>query len=292
MSFHEKLFKMAGFNGCIGSTDATHIGMLNCAAWAHIIHKGFKLNIPSRTYNMTVNHCHQILGSTLGHPVTWNDKTLILFDELVSNVNDGNIPNDDEFMLFEHDKDGNIVEVGYKGVWFIVDNAYLSWSCTVPPVKDGLTYTVIRFSEWLESMRKDVEFTFGILKGRFTILRYGLRFARIEQCDQLWLTCCALHNMLLFEDGLDKNWENGVASDWERFDSESSKNSVIPFAISKLNRHFIDKSVEVQPEEPSGDLDHNFNKYTVGNVSKMPLLLFQKCLVNHFDIRFKQNRSV
>ena len=32
VSLHEKLFKMAGFNGCIGSTDATHVGMLNCAA--------------------------------------------------------------------------------------------------------------------------------------------------------------------------------------------------------------------------------------------------------------------
>lgn len=170
----------------------------------------------------------------------------------------------------------------------MVDNGYLSWSCTVPPVKDGLTYAVIRFSEWLESMRKDVECTFGILKGRFTILRYGLRFARIEQCDQLWLTCCALHNMLLFVDGLDENWENGVASDWERFNSEFSKeNSIIPFSISKLNRHLVDKTVEIQPEEPSGNLDKNFKKYTVGNrriVSKMPLSLFQQCLVNHFEI--------
>ena len=29
---HERLLNLAGFNGCTGSTDATHIGMLNCAA--------------------------------------------------------------------------------------------------------------------------------------------------------------------------------------------------------------------------------------------------------------------
>lgn len=57
MSPHEKLFKLAGLNGCIESTNTTHVVMLICAAWAHIIHKEFKLNIPSRTYNMTVNHC-------------------------------------------------------------------------------------------------------------------------------------------------------------------------------------------------------------------------------------------
>ena len=210
---HEHLFNLAGFNGCIGSTDATHIGMLNCAAWAHILHKGFKLCIPSRTYNMTVAHTRQILGSTCGHPATYNDKTLIMFDELVSNVNDGLVPDNFEFMLYEHDKNGEVVEVTYKGVWFMVDNGYLSWSCTVPSVKDGTSYKVIRFSEWLESMRKDVECTFGILKGRFSILRYGLRFAKIQHCDQTWLTCCALHNMLLYVDGLHKNWENGGVSD-------------------------------------------------------------------------------
>ena len=217
----EKLFRMAGFNGCIGSSDATHIAMLNCAAWAHVMHRGYKLSLPSRTYNMTVDHSRWILGSTMGHPATWNDKTLILYDELVCGVRDGNIHNDFEFMLYEKNEKGEVVEVCYQGVWFVVDNGYLAWSCTVPPVKDGTTYEVIRFSEWLESMRKDVECAFGILKGRFAILRYGLRFASITKCDQVWLTCCALHNMLLHIDGLNKDWDSGVPSNWEIIDEEN-----------------------------------------------------------------------
>ena len=96
----------------------------------------------------------------------------------------------------------------------MVNNGYLSWSCTVPPMKNGVTYQDIRFSEWLESMRKDVECSFGILKRRFCILRCGMRLQSIECCDQIWLTCCALHNRLLFIDGLDKNWEDGVKSYW------------------------------------------------------------------------------
>ena len=28
----------------------------------------------------------------------------------------------------------------------------------------------------------------------------------IEVCDRVWLTCCALHNFLLEEDGLDGEW--------------------------------------------------------------------------------------
>ena len=64
-------------------------------------------------------------------------------------------------------------------------------------------------------MRKDVECTFGILKGRFCILRYGLRFHSIPKCDQIWLTYCTLHNFLLDIAGLDKDWENGIPSYWE-----------------------------------------------------------------------------
>ncbi|CAJ1928396.1 unnamed protein product [Cylindrotheca closterium] len=47
-------------------------------------------------------------------------------------------------------------------------------------------------------MRKDVECTFGIITG---IPLHG-----IEVCDRIWLTCCALHNVLLAEDGLDEGW--------------------------------------------------------------------------------------
>ena len=92
----------------------------------------------------------------------------------------------------------------YKGVWSIVEDGYLSWSCTVPPEKDPVTYKYICFSEWLESMRKDVECTFGIMKGRFLILRYGLGLESIGFYDQAWATCYALHNSLLHIDGLHK----------------------------------------------------------------------------------------
>jgi hypothetical protein len=38
----------------------------------------------------------------------------------------------------------------------ICDNGYLSWSCTVPPFGNSNDINEIRWSKWLESMRKDV----------------------------------------------------------------------------------------------------------------------------------------
>ena len=198
--------------------------MLSCVSWAAIVHKGHKLNTPSRSYNATVSHCRQILGTTCGHPSTWNNKSIVLYDELVRGVHEGEVFNNYTFKLLEHDNDQKIVEVEYLGVWFMVDNGYLNWSCTVPPIKDEVIYKFIRFSEWLESTRKDVECTFGIMKGRFCILRYGVRMESIDRCDKLWATCCALHNMLLSVDGLNKGWTKGITSDWENSNNEFNKN--------------------------------------------------------------------
>ena len=77
---NEILFNMAGMNGCLGSSDATHVIMLKLSSWASIDHKGFKLNLLARTYNLTVTHSRQILSTTTGHPATWNDETIVLFD--------------------------------------------------------------------------------------------------------------------------------------------------------------------------------------------------------------------
>ena len=298
----ESIFRLAGFNGCIGSSDATHIPLLSCPYWAQNNHKGFKLSHPARTYNVTVDHTKRILGTTGGHPGTWNDKTLVLFDKLITKVKNGELYNDYEFKLYERNTVGEIVEVVYKGVWFMVDNGYLSWSCTVPPDGNGVTYEIIRFSEWLESMRKDVECLFGIMKGRFLILRYGIRFHKIVMCDKLWVTCCAMHNMLLDIDDLRKNWQNGAKSDWEIFNNDHKNRSKIrtPFAINRLHRHQEMEDTDEDDEYDSyvdnnTDISKICDKYSSNGkriVSRMPLSLFRQCLINHFDIRYKKNDIV
>ncbi len=75
----------------------------------------------------------------------------------------------------------------------------------------------IRWSKWLESMRKDVECTFGILKGRWRILKSGIRIQGVDAVDNIWLTCCVLHNWLLEIDVLNAEWSevSMPVIDWE-----------------------------------------------------------------------------
>ena len=96
----------------------------------------------------------------------------------------------------------------------MMDNGYLAWSTTIPSMKNEVTYKYIHFSEWLESMRKDIEFAFVILKGRLFILHYGIRIRIIERCDHIKKTWCALHNRLISIDDLQKDWNIGGCTKW------------------------------------------------------------------------------
>jgi hypothetical protein len=91
---------------------------------------------------------------------------MVRLDQFISGVRDGYLLQDNNFELLDYNLLGNVISVKYKGVYVIVDNGYLQWSCTVPPFTVTSNMDEIRWSKWLESMQKDVECTFGILKGR------------------------------------------------------------------------------------------------------------------------------
>jgi hypothetical protein len=131
---------------------------------------------------------------------------MVRLDQFISGIRDGLLLQDNDFELLDYNRLGNVISVKYKGVYVIVDNGYLQWLCTVPPFTVTSDMDEIRWSKWLESMRKDVECTFGILKGRWRILKSGIRLEGVDAVDKVWLLCCALHNWLLEIDGLYEEW--------------------------------------------------------------------------------------
>jgi hypothetical protein len=89
------------------------------------------------------------------------------------------------------------------------------WPCMMLPVKSGRAGSPL--SKWagmIESVRKDIECVFGILKKRFHYLKTFNRLRKQKDIDIAFTTCCITHNILLKSDGwLDKNliyYRNGV----------------------------------------------------------------------------------
>ncbi|CAM9274653.1 unnamed protein product, partial [Pylaiella littoralis] len=70
------------------------------------------------------------------------------------------------------------------------------WVTLMAPSKYPGDVDDAAFSKMLESVRKDVECFFGILKGRFRTLKLRLAYHCREDIDDIFFTCCILHNML------------------------------------------------------------------------------------------------
>jgi Plant transposon protein len=134
----------------------------------------------------------------------------VLFDKLAVGLNNGTILTNKKIFLLQINTDGTISKQKYKGGYIITDNGYLCWLTTIPPFKESPYTAHLRCSKWVELMRKDVECCFGIMKGRFRIIKTGIRLRRIQACDNVWLTCCTLHNFLISEAGIDECWKEGT----------------------------------------------------------------------------------
>jgi hypothetical protein len=165
---------MAGFPGCNGSCDCTHIVTDWCEEYnLKNNHLGAKSSLTTWTFNLTCNCRPRILHTTTSGPGKWNYQTMVCMDSFVSGICDGSILEDInfKFKLLAYDKAGHIKKLQLSGAYLIVDNGYLDWSCTVPPFGVSNKIDEMRWSKWLKSIWKDVECTFRILKGKGRIVK-------------------------------------------------------------------------------------------------------------------------
>ena len=87
-----------------------------------------------------------------------------------------------------------------RGMYLICDNGYLRWPQSMCPyVGEPISTVEGYFSSNLESVRKDVECVFGILKERWCCLQQGFKYCDIKICQEIFVVCCVLHNMMLDE---------------------------------------------------------------------------------------------
>jgi hypothetical protein len=166
-----------------------------------------------------------------------------------------------------------------------------------------------------------MECTFGILKGRWQILKTDIRLNGGE-CADICLTCCALHNWLLETDGFATTWNNEVSivnSDWNGPLGEHNPEDdcVIPQAICNLYNPVSMQTYNLSGMGPGSDtlpdVVEEENTYADGildnashseqNENETPeqtavpivvrnlsLVEFRKHLIKHFDIAYQQRQ--
>lgn len=114
----------------------------------------------------------------------------------------------------------------------------------------------------------------------------------------IWLTCCALHNMLLHVDGLDKPWDgvNMPGSDYSGSFGELDFDEM-PLAMQRLfspdEVRAYDTSLmsELAVDDVGGDIGSDEEGIDgIRVVRNLSLAYFRGRLVEHFDIKFKDGK--
>jgi Plant transposon protein len=203
---HEKLeldvvmdeYKSLGLPGCIGSVDVVHIGWDKCPVQHTQMYKG-KEGYPTVAYQAICTSRKFIQNVSVGHPGARNDKHIVKTDAAVMQLLDGS----SWFNSISWESmaiDGNVNVT--KGVYLLCDGGYHRWPSMMFPLKSGKPGTpLMKWCAMVESVRKDIECTFGSLKQRFAYLKKFNQFKKKKNIDDAFTTCCILHNLLLEDDG-------------------------------------------------------------------------------------------
>jgi hypothetical protein len=250
------IYQSLGMGPAIGSTDVTHISLGNCPNKFKILCTG-KSGKPTMAYSLTCSHSRKIYYCSAGFMGSKNDKHISRLDSFITAVGELDI-----YRNFEWNMDvTETVTEPRKGVHLLCDGGYHKWGHMICGLKvcrrsrNSFFLTTLQhtskqyhslFSVQLESVRKDVECTFGILKCRFQILatyfpyvsthpppslsaphftshvillmfflQYGKTWNEYRsKLDNVMYTCCILHNLLLRHDGLEFLWTKDWVCSW------------------------------------------------------------------------------
>ena len=279
------LYAAVGFPGCVGSTDCVHIRWEMCPSLWFSSYKNGKNSYASIAYEMTVDHTKRFQSTTVGHYGTTSDMTIVKFDGFVNKVKYDPLFTETEFKYLQADNKWALE----KGLYLLVDGGYHKWRIMQCPFKFSLDDQATRWSEQAESVRKDVECSFGILKKRFQFLKNSITWHRKSDIDNAVFSCVILHNMLHEFDGYDIRWEdelNNCHNDEEE-----------QICLDRIRRRVVRTLENNTDHSNCGYLHYNMNNINYANYLNDEVemeitnehTLLQKKLIKHFDVKWLNN---
>ena len=106
-----------------------------------------------------------------------------------------------------------------------------------------------------------------------------------HKADNIWFTCCALHNWLLDVDGLGAQWAEGVQGDWEGSWGLHDSSDAARFGVSRdadlSGFGGIDAVDGTDLEEPGST--------PARTVRHMDQFVFREKLINHFNCKWRRH---
>ncbi len=160
-------YEEEGLTGVAGLVDVVYVKRAICPAGDYNRSKG-KESYSSLAFEcITDFDCHILgFGPQFGSN---NDKHIVKINNNIHLLNEG-----------YYAEDGSIAIT--TSVYVLCDNGYICWPTMICPFMGSKINGCLEdyFSLKVESLRKDVECVFGILKGRWTSLDKGFKYLDVE----------------------------------------------------------------------------------------------------------------
>ena len=174
-----------GFPGCLGSIDFQDWPWKNRpVAWAGQF-KG-KSKKPMILMEAICDGELRFWHTSVGHPGSMNDLNVADKSQTMQRTLSGEFPPRIPYTI-----NGNVQDVPY----YLADGMYPSWALFVKSSKSATDRQVTAFSRQQESVRKDVERAFGVLRSNWHVLERPCRMWYKDRAMTMLQACIVLHNM-------------------------------------------------------------------------------------------------
>nr|XP_043639649.1 protein ALP1-like [Erigeron canadensis] len=185
---HEERHHMSGM---LGSIDCTHVEWLNCPRHLKGQYTRGDHGVPTIMLEITTSQDLWIWHAYFGAPGSNNDINVWNQSDLYHMERNDTAP-DTSFVVNGRE---------YKRGYYLTDGIYNKYSTFVKAYLYPTDPKEKRFKKLQEGARKDVERAFGVLKGKWNILRPPLRPLIKHKIGQYVYAACILHNMVIKSDG-------------------------------------------------------------------------------------------
>ncbi|KAI3826312.1 hypothetical protein L1987_00358 [Smallanthus sonchifolius] len=180
-----------GIPGMVGSIDCTHFVWRNCPTSLRGQYMRGDHQYPTIMLEAVASNDLWFWHAFCGSPCSNNDINVLQQSSLFTNEEHGTAPNC-PFVV-----NGRLYKRGY----YLTDGIYPTWSTFVKSFPYPTIPKEKTFKKVQESARKDAERAFGVLKGKWGILRRPNRHLKLPKIRNEVYTCMILHNMILKDDG-------------------------------------------------------------------------------------------
>ncbi|GJX84594.1 ALP1-like protein isoform X1 [Tanacetum coccineum] len=205
-----------GLPGMLESIDCMHWDWKNCPKSLHGQFKRSTNKYPTLMLEAVADQKLWIWHAYFGVPGANNDLNVLygspLFDDEIADI-----APECPFVVNGHT---------YRKGYYLADGIYPAWSTFVKTFSVARDEKSLKFKRVQEAARKDIERAFGVLQGRWGIIRQPARAMQINTLKRIMYCCIILHNMILEDEGFEVNFRDmfvnpapNIVRDWvERCD--------------------------------------------------------------------------